>query len=387
MGFLSNLFDPGKENREAAEQLVRDAQFTGGSFAGPGGIGGSIDFTGGRGRISTDLGTFGRFIPGLQGQADFGFGLSQRGLGQGLRDLAGGAISDLQGVDLARFANLGGAAGLQQMMGASLGTAIADPMALGAGVTSALRGRRERGAQNLVNTTFDRLFASGGLSNQLTREQVSGDLRRQLADEDLGFQMAGLEAGRGLQQDAVNRLMAGFGGLEQFGSRMFGEGAQQAALNAQLAQQRFGIGEAMQNMQLQQMLAGQQVGLGALQGSQQLSQLPLAFMAAQLQAQGLRSDAALGGAHMQQQIAQTATSPFLGALGAIGQFGSAIGGFGGLGSMLGGLGGIFGGGGVGAVGGLAPTIKSVGSTPSKRIFGTSTLDPFGLSNGGLIQNA
>jgi len=349
MGFLSDLFDPGKQNRDAASQFTRDAQVTGGSASGPGGISAGFNFdSNGRGSINTGLGSFNPLLGQTQGLANFGFGLAQQGLGQGLQDLGAGAIGDMQGVDLQRFGNFGGAQALQSILGGSAGIASANPFALGQGVTEQLRGRSTRSNQNLVNQKFDKLFASGGLSNSVTREQVTGDLSRQLDDQDLGFQLAGLDAGRGMQQEAFGRSMGAFGGLEGFGSRLFGEGAQQTQLNAGLAQSRFGIGQALQQMQIQQMMAGGQLGQGALGAGMSLSQLPLQFLQSMMSAQGLRSDAALGAAGAQSQLASQASSPLLGALGAVGQFGSAIGGFGGLGGAIGGL---FGGGGGGGGGG------------------------------------
>lgn len=356
MGFLSNLFDPGKKYRDASAGYARDAQFTGGNFAGPGGLSGGINFdSSGRGTINTGLGSFSPLLGQVQGLSNFGFGLAQQGLPPELLALAQQSMGQMGPVNLDRYSNFGGARALEQLMGSSLATATADPFALGEQTTDRFRQLSQRSNQNLVNTTFDRLFASGGLSNQVTRDTVAGDLARQLDEQDLRFQQAGLEAGRGLQQDATGRLMAGFGGLEQFGSRLFGEGFQQAGLNAQLGQSAFGIGAELQNLRLAQMMAGSQIGTTGLQSGMQLSQLPLSFLAANLQAQGLKSDAALGASGINARMSESASSPLLGAISAIGQFGSAIGGFGGFGSLLGGVGGMFGlgGGGGGGFTGLS----------------------------------
>jgi hypothetical protein len=338
MGFLSDLLDPGKQNRELASQFSQMAVPTGGRATGPGGIFAGFNFDpSGRGSISTGLGSFSPFLSMLQGHAAQGFDIAGRGLDPSLTALGEGAMADMGTPDIQRFGNLGGAGALQGILGSAGGIASADPFALGESTTAALRSRAQRSNQNLVNKTFDQLFASGGLSNQVTREQVTGDLSRQLDEQDLGFQLAGLEQGRGLQQEAFGRAMGAFGGLEQFGGRMFGEQMGATNLAAQLAQQRFGIGSQLQNMALQQAMAGQQLGIGALSAGQGLAQLPLAFLSAQLQAQGLRSDAALGAGGVQTKLAENATSPFLSGLEAVGQFGQGIGGFGGIGDFFKGL--------------------------------------------------
>ncbi len=365
MGFFSDLLDPGKKHRDAAAQFAQQAQVTGGSFTGPGGIGGGFSFgEGGRGQINLGLGSFSPFLGQLQGLGGFGIGLAQQGLDPRLQGLAAGSIADLGPQAFQRFGNIRGAGGLQDIFAQAAGIAQADPFALGESTTAALRARSTRSSENLVNRTFDRLFRAGGLSSSVMREEVAGDLARQLDEQDLGFQLAGQQVGQQMQQAAFGRAMGAFGGLEQFGGRMFGEQMQQAALNQQAALSRFGIGQAMQNMQMQQMMSGAQLGMGALAGAQQLSQLPLSFLAANLQAQGLRSEAALGGASAQANLAQHASSPLLGAIGAIGQFGSAIGGFGGLGDLIKGF--IPGGGGGG---GAAGSLGTFGGGSGLSMFG------------------
>ncbi len=351
MGFLSDLFDPGKKNRDASAAFAQDAQVTGGSASGPGGISAGFSFDDkGVGTINSGLGSFNPFLSQLQGLAGAGFGFGQQGLSSQLTGLGSSAINALGAPNLQSFGNTGGASALQSILGSSAGIAGANPFALGQSTTDALRAGATRTNQNLVNQKFDSLFASGGLSNSVTREQVTGDLSRQLDEQDLGFQLAGLEQGRGLQQEAFGRSLGAFGGLEAFGARGFGEQLQGAQLGGQFAQAQFGIGAQLQNMLLQQMTTGQGLGLQALTGAQGLSQLPLQQLSALFQGQGLRSDAALGGAGVQNALASQASSPLLGALNAAGQFGSAIGGFGGLGSLFSGFGG--GGSGGGGFGGL-----------------------------------
>ena len=342
MGFLSKLFDPGKGNRDAAGRLIDSAQVTGGSASGPGGIGAGFNFdASGRGSINSSLGSFDPFLSALQAQAGAGFNFGSGGLPSFLTGAFDSSTAALQAPNLQSFGNVGGASALQGILQNSAGLASANPFALGAATTDQLRQRSTRSNQNAVNKTFDRLFASGGLANQTTREQVTGDLSRQLDEQDLGFQLAGLEQGRAIQGDAFGRTQGAFGGLEAFGARGFGEQLAGAQLGGQFANQRFGLAQGLQQAQMQQMQVGQGLGLQALQGATGLSQLPLSFLSAGLQAQGLRSDAALGGAAGQSKLASQASSPLLGALGAVGQFGSAIGGFGGLGAALG----MFGGGG------------------------------------------
>lgn len=336
MGFLSDMFDPGAKHRKRAGQFAKDAQFTGGNFSGPGGLSGGISFgKDGRGTITSSLGSFDPLMQSMFGLSGLGLNLANRGLDPKLLALGDETMAALGPSQIDRFANFGGMGAMNRLMMSSLGTATADPFALGASTADMLRQRGTRSTENAVAKQFDRMFASGGLANKAMREEVLGDFSRQLDEQDLGYELAGLNYGRQLQQDASGRVMAGFGGLEAAGGRNFAEQFQQAGFDATMAMQRFGVGSSLQEMMLNQLVTGANVGMGSASGAMDISKLPLAFLQANLGAQQVRSNAALGGAEVQTNLADMASSPLLGMIEAGGQLSSAIGGFGGIGSLMG----------------------------------------------------
>ena len=328
MGFLSDIFDPGKKDRDAAAGLAQQGIVTGGQATGPGGISAGFDFSGGQGSITSDLGTFAPLLQGLQGLSQQGIAQAQGGLPQGLRDLGAGTIDRLGQIDVNRLQNQSDFAGLGGIFQGALGTAQADPFDLGADISSRLRGLSERRNQRQVNKMFDRLKRSGNITSS-TGIQRAGDVERGLFEQGLQFDLAGLTAGRGIQQDAFARALGASGQREQIGARQFGEEFGLEQLGGQRALQQFGVGD----QQFQHFLANQQqganIGIQGTQAAAGLSQLPLAFQQALQSATGQGSGSLFAASGINQQNAALAKSPFLEALNAAGSFASSLSGFGG----------------------------------------------------------
>lgn len=290
----------GGKDRKSARRLLDQVPFTGGNFSGTGGIGGSFDFSGGKADVTTSLGDLGPMFQNLLGLSQSGFEQAQGGLPPELTALFSGAQNAIGGLGQANQSNF---QGLGDVFNSSLGTAQADPFALGAGVSEKLRALSERRNSRLVNNTFDRLKASGKLGTT-GGAGIAGELDANLFDEGLKFDLAGLDAGRGLQSDAMGRLMAAFGGREQNAGRNFGEGLQAIMSQVGIGQQGF---EDLLKSQAQ----GANIGFGAGQQAMQTSQLPLAFMQ-MLQNLGTTSSNSLlgaaGGFQNSAQLIQAASN-------------------------------------------------------------------------------
>lgn len=268
MGFFSNMFNPGKKYLRAASRYLERAEFKGGNIGTAGGIRGGFTFD-----------DEGNLIQGPTSLGQFQGAFQQLlGAGQGFLDASTMAPEDL----LAEFGLGGNTDELRRIFQQNAALAGQDPLQRGEQITDLLRSRRERGAQNLVNSTFDRLFASGGLSNQTTREQVTGDMRRQLADEDMGFQLAGIEYGENSVQNAFARMM---GAQQSMSSN--------AALGAGLREQLFNQ------------------GMASIGGAQQLDMAPLAMMNMVAALQGQRSNTLINQATGMTGVGQARQSDFL----------------------------------------------------------------------------
>lgn len=282
MGLLSRLFDPGKGARRAAQAKADQGIFRGGQSAGPGGIHAGFDFSGGRATSSSGLGSFASTLESLQG-------LSQQGIDQAGAGLPPELLEQLQ------F----GREGLGDVFKSSLATATSDPFALGEGISGKLRELSERRNSRRFNRFTDRLQRTGNLTSS-AGTQRAGELEAQESEQGLRFDLAGLDAGRGLQSDAIGRL---------FGSRRAIQGSGMAELQAMLAQQQ----------------QGANIGLAGAQGAAGIAQLPLAFQQALLQAGGTSSNSFFNAANVHSNASQNRTSPLLEALKAGGQFAAGLG--------------------------------------------------------------
>lgn len=230
---------PGRKDARRARRILKGTSFDQGSLYGPGGLGAGFAFDE-QGRMTTNQ-SLGDFQPL--------FDQLLRMSGDYLTRAEGLAGSLDQTFDPQRT-------GLADIFGTAAGIASQDPLERGQQVTELLRQRSKRGSQNLVNDTFDRLFASGGLSNQTTREQVTADMRRQLADEDLGFQLAGMDFGEQSVQNAFGRAMGANAqglqleqGLNMILSQGLGLGQQATNAAGGLAQLPMGFLEMAFNLQ------------------------------------------------------------------------------------------------------------------------------------------
>jgi hypothetical protein len=320
MGWLSNLLDPGKKDRQRAGAAAGAAQFDSLNAFGPMGLSAMFSSNNGNPRSSYGLGQFQPMATNLLGMAQGGLNISGAGLDPRLLGLGNQAINAIGMNAPSSIGNQWFTGGLGQMFQQAMGTANADPFDLGQQTTDLLRQRAVRSNQNAVSNEFSRLFASGGLSNQAVREQVTNQMSENLDQQDLGFQIAGLEQGRMLQGDAVNRMMGAFGALESNAARRFGEQISSSELLRQNALSRFGVGMDLQNALLGQMGFGANLATSLLGASTGLTQLPIAFQNAALNAQGVKSNADLGAAGVHATNAANARSPLLEGINAIGSF-------------------------------------------------------------------
>lgn len=322
MGFLSSIFDPGKGDRDAAAAQAKEGIITGSSFTGPGGISGGFDFSGGKGSSTGSLGSFQGALDGFQGLTQAGLAQAQGGLPPELQALGQGTIDQLGG-DVNQLTNEGNFAGLGDIFQSSLKTAQADPFELGAGVSSKLRALSERRNNRKVNKMFDRLKASGKLSHA-GGAQIAAEMDANIFDEGLKFDLAGLDAGRGLQSDAIGRAFGSAGMREQIGARHFGEsmGINQFQDNAAL--QQFGVGSSMFDSFLRNQAQGANIAGGANSMGMALAQMPLAMQQQIMQMTQGASNTNFAAAGVHQQNAAMAKSPFLEALNAAGQFAGSI---------------------------------------------------------------
>lgn len=319
-----SLFDPGKGARKRAAALAQQGIIKGGGFSGPGGISGSFDFQKGVGTSNFNLGSFQSSLEGLQRLSQQGLDQAGRGLPPELQALGQGTIDSLGQNQFNRLGNESDFNALGGVFQNSLQTAQADPFDLGSTISEKLRLLSERRNSRLVNKTFDRLKASGKLGTT-GGANIAGELDANLQEQGLRFDIAGLEAGRGIQQDAFGRVLGASGQREQIGARQFGEDLSQNAFTNQASLQQFGVGQDLFSSFLRNQAQGSQIGLAANASALATTQLPLAFQQAALAAQGQASNSLFAASGVEQTNAQLAKSPFLEALNAAGQFAGNIG--------------------------------------------------------------
>jgi len=319
-----SLFDPGKSDRKRAAALAQEGILRGTSATGPGGISAGFNFAGGQGSLNLGLGSFQSTLDQLQGLSASGFAQAQGGLPSDLTGLGEGTIGRLGQIDVSQLQNQQDFAGLGNIFQSALGTAGADPFDLGADISSRLRQLSERRNQRTVNKTFDRLKASGKLGTT-GGAGIAAELEQNIFDQGLQFDLAGLQAGQGIQRDAFARALGASGQREAIGARQFGESFGLEQLGGERALQQFGVGSNIFQQFLQNQQQGANIGFGAAAQGMNLSQLPLAFLQASQGAAGQASNSLFAAAGINQQNAAMAKSPFLEALNAAGQFAGNIG--------------------------------------------------------------
>ncbi len=227
---MSAVFDPGKDDREEAQAEADRGIIEGTSTTGPGGISASTSNVDGQQSTDLSLGSFDPLLGGLQG------------LAQGGIDQAGQTFQEGQ--------QHGDFQGLGDIFQSSLATAQADPFDLGADISSRLRALSERRNNRQVNRTFNRLQAGGNLGSSAGVRRA-GDLERNIMEQGMKFDLAGLQAGQSLQADAFGRV----------------QGASQG---------RTSIGDAFLRNQAQ----GANIAFGGTAAATGLARMPLDFLAA-----------------------------------------------------------------------------------------------------------
>jgi len=308
MGFLSDLFDPGRDDRDAAAALAEQGIITGGSSTGPGGISTGFNFQNGQGSFTSDLGSFAPLLQQLQQLSSQGATQAGAGLPPALQALGISTIDELGDIDINRLTNEQDFAGLGQIFQGALGTAGADPFDLGADISARLRALSENRNQRNVNDFFDRLSSTGNLTSS-AGIQRAGDLEQNIFEQGLQFDLAGLNAGRGIQSDAFARLLGASQGREAIGARAFGEQFATEGLEGQRALEQFGVGNELFSQLLRSQGQGANIALGGAQGAGALAQLPLAFQNALLASTGVASGSNFNAAGINQGNAQLAQSP------------------------------------------------------------------------------
>ena len=263
MGLFSSIFDPGKGARSRGKKLAAQAEFTGGTFTGPGGLMAGLSF-GPNGQVQA-TGSLGGLDP-----------LFQQMLSQAS---AGGIPGELQ-EDYEGF----GTAFRQ-----ALGQVSQDPLAFGQMITDKLRPGLDRAQGNLRNETFSKLFGAGQAAISGAASPVVEGLQQQFAEQQQQLDVAGIDMGRQMQQDAFNRMLGA-------------------------GQSRAGIFEQGQGGQQQ-----------AFQNAMFLSTLPMQLQAGITSAGGLRTDSLLGQASSFMNASSLAKSPLLEGLTAAGGFMTGLG--------------------------------------------------------------
>ena len=330
---MSSVFDPGKEDREAARIKGDAGIIKGGAFSGPGGLSGDFNFAGGRGASNFGLGSFQNQLDMFQQMSAAGGAQAQAGLPPELRALGENTIGQLGTGQFDRFINESNFNALGDIFNESSSLAMSDPFELGAGVSEKLRALSDRRNRRLVNSTFDRLKASGKLGTT-GGAGIAAGLDANLFDEGLKFDLAGLEAGRGLQSDAISRIFGSAGLREQIGARQFGEDMGVAQYGDNAALQQFGVGSDMFRQFMANQAQGAQLATLGAQGAQGVAQMPLAFQQMMMAANAQASNSQFASAGIDQQNAAMAQSPLLNALTTAGSLAGSLSGAGLLGTTI-----------------------------------------------------
>jgi hypothetical protein len=198
-------------------------------------------------------------------------------------------------------------------MDSSMGTATADPWELGSQVSDKLRALAERKNKREAMKMFDKLRSNGQMSSSMGAARAF-ELDNQQFEQGMQMDLAGLDAGRGLQSDAMQRLMQAQQG--------------RAGLNQQLDANSInsaGLSSSLLDAFLKNQSQGVNIGLANATGGQNLAQMPLSFMQAMLAAGGASSNSFFQKAGVDQNNAAMAKSPFLEAVNAAGGFMSGLG--------------------------------------------------------------
>lgn len=265
MSFLDNMFNPGKTHIKRANRALRTAGFRGGYMTGVGGLRGGFSFDDeGNLQSHQSLGQFQPLFEQLLGQSQGAFGRA----GEGFAEYTDRFDPMMQGMG--------------EIFAHAQRIAAMDPLERGEQITDLLRQRASGSAQRGIQDTFDRLFRSGGLSNQRMREDVLDAQSRRLADEDLGFQMAGINFGEQSVSNAFQRAL----------------GSQGSMLGTTLSL------ENLRNLFMNQ-------GTGMLGAGQRLSTMPMALMGMVSNLQQARSNTQLNIARTHQNSASLAESTFM----------------------------------------------------------------------------
>ena len=321
---MSSVFDPGKSDRKRARKNAEKGVIEGGGISGPGGISAGFDFSNNRSTVSSSLGDFAPLLDQLIGGSQGFFDQANAGLPPELRSLGEQTIGNLGQSDFNRLTNESGFNRAGEAFRRNLDFANRDVFDVGDEISSRLRGLSERRNQRHVNKMFDRLQRTGNLTSS-AGIQRAGDEERNLFEQGLQFDLAGLQFGQGELARNFQQAMQAGGLQEQIGQRQFGEDMGINQFNNQAALQQFGVGSSMFDQFLQSQQQGTQLGLATMAGGTALSQLPLQFLAASQNAATLGSNSRFAQAGVDSQNAANAGSPFLDALTAAGGFATGLG--------------------------------------------------------------
>lgn len=328
---MSSLFDPGKDDRNAAAAAAQKGVITGSSFSGPGGLGGNFDFSNGHGSFSGELGAFQSSMDNMLAASQQGFSQATGGLPPEMLALAGQTMDGLGAVQTPEsMLNRNNFQGFQDVFNANQKTAVTDPFDLGSTISDKLRQLDERKNQKLVNKTFDRLKASGKLGTT-GGAGIAAELDANLFDQGLKHDLAGFGAGMDMRNQAFGMMQGANQGMEGIAGRNFAEGMAKAGFDKDTIMKQYGVGANTFDQFLKNQLQGMNIGMAGSTGAAGIAQLPLSMQQAimGLSTSASNSNFAMAGVHGQN--AANAKSPFLEALNAAGSFVGNVmpGGFGG----------------------------------------------------------
>ena len=235
------------------------------------------------------------------------------------RGQAQSSIDALGNINVDQISGRGDYDRLGSVMEQNLALSQRDPFDLGSTISDKLRQLSERKNQRLVNKMFDRLQSTGNLTSS-AGIQRAGDMERNLFEQGLQFDLAGLQAGESMISNAFNRGMGALQGRESIAGRTFGESFAQEQMLGQRAMDQYGVGSSLFGLGLEADRLNTGIGLQQLQAALGIQSLPLQQLLGMGQLTGLASGSNFNQASILQGNAAMAKSPFLEALNAAGQF-------------------------------------------------------------------
>ncbi len=308
---MSSIFDPGKKDRKAAANLAQQGVMNSGWIGGSGGVGAGFNFQDGHTQIKTKMGRFEKPMNMLIKKAMDAGTLPPEFMALGGDVMAGLAAP----MDVTQMKGMGDMQVLGDIFRQSADMAGKDPMDLGMEISDRLTALSERRDQRKVNKMFSKLHAGGKLGTT-GGAGIAAELDMNLQDQQLQRELAGMNFGQGLINDATNRMMGAFQGREGLRSRNFMESMGMQQYGDKRLLDMFGVGDTMMGRSLQQ----EGMDLQGLNTAMAMQQLPLNWLNAMMGAGSTAANTRFGAAGVHSNNAANARSPFLDIVNAAGGF-------------------------------------------------------------------